>query len=115
MDGFRLDSSIPGLHPDGALDNGKELSSEVASHAKIQKIEPRLLAPYYVESGWPVVLTPIVREAWRRYGANKLKDAEFYCSEAVIAGMVHRSPDLADEVREERERNSQRRKQEVAA
>ena len=103
---FSVGFLYPGLHPDGALDHGKELSSDVVSPAKIRKIEPRLLTPYYVESGWPVVLAPVAKEAWRRYEADELKDDELYCSEAVVAGMVHRCPDLADEVREERDRIS---------
>ena len=34
----------PGLHPDGALHHGEEVSNEVVNHAEIRKIEPRLLA-----------------------------------------------------------------------
>ncbi len=112
---FSVGFLYPGLHPDGALDHGKELSSEVVNHAEIRKIEPRLLAPYYVESGWPVVLAPIAKEAWRRYEADAFKDDELYCSEAVIAGMVHRCPDLADEVREERDRISREKGKATAA
>lgn len=101
---FSVGFLYPGLHPDGALDHGRKLSSEVVNHAEIRKIEPRLIAPYYVESGWPVVLAPVAKEAWRRYEADELKDDELYCSEAVIAGMCHRSPALVEEVREEREK-----------
>jgi hypothetical protein len=39
------------------------------------------------DSGWPDVLERVAKEAWRRYKANELRDDEFYCSEAVIAGM----------------------------
>jgi DNA (cytosine-5)-methyltransferase 1 len=94
----------PGLHPDEATEHGDEQSSERDNRPGIWKTEPRLLAPCYVQSGWPVVLAPIAREAYRRYTAQELKDEEYYCGEAVIAGMVHRSPELADEVRKERER-----------
>jgi DNA (cytosine-5)-methyltransferase 1 len=93
----------PGLHPDGALDNGSETSDEMVNHAEIRKIEPRLITPYYVESGWPVVLAPVAKEAWRRYEAEELKEDEFYCSEAVTAGICSRSPELMEEVRRERE------------
>jgi len=92
----------PGLHPDSALEHGDELSSHMGDFPEIQKVEPRLLAPYYAQSGWPVILAPVAKEAWRRYEAGELKDDEFYCSEAVIAGMCFRSPDLMEEVREER-------------
>jgi DNA (cytosine-5)-methyltransferase 1 len=101
---FAIGFLYPGLHPDGALDHGHELSNEIVNHAAIRKIEPRLLAPFYVESGWPVVLAPVVRDAWRRYRNEELRDDEFYCSEAVIAGMCHRSPSLLDEVKTEREK-----------
>lgn len=102
---FSIGFLYPGLHPDGALEHGREVSSEVENHAEVRKIEPRLLAPYYVESGWPVALAPVVKEAWRRYEAEELKDDEFYCSEAVVAGMCHRNPCLASEVRSERKKN----------
>jgi DNA (cytosine-5)-methyltransferase 1 len=105
----------PGLHPDGALEHGAETSSEIVNHAETRKIEPRLIAPYYVESGWPVVLAPVVKEAWRRFEAEELKDDEFYCSEAVAAGMVYRCPDLADGVREERDRLSREHGKATAA
>ena len=77
----------PGLHPDGALEHGNELSSEPENFPKIRKVEPRLLAPFYVRSGWPVILAPIAEEACRRHETGELKDEEFYCSEAVMAGM----------------------------
>ena len=101
---FSVGFLYPGLHPDGALDHGKETSDEVVNHVEIRKIEPRLLAPFYVESGWPVVLAPVAREAWRRYEADELKDDELYCSEAVVAGMCDRNPALIDEVKREREK-----------
>ena len=94
----------PGLHPDSALEHGTELSSAAEDFPEIRKVEPRLLAPFFVDSGWPVVLAPVAEEAWRRYEAGELKDDEFYCSEAVVAGMCCRNPDLIDGVRQEREK-----------
>jgi DNA (cytosine-5)-methyltransferase 1 len=94
----------PGLHPDSALEHGKEISNAAEDFPEIRKIEPRLLAPYFVDSGWPVILAPIAAEAWRRYETGELKDDEFYCSEAVTAGMCYRNPDLMEEVRHEREK-----------
>jgi DNA (cytosine-5)-methyltransferase 1 len=88
-----------GLHPDSAREHGKDLSYDVDGFPEIRKFEPRLVAPYYVQSGWPVVLAPVLKEAWRRYRAKALKDEEFYCSEAVVAGMCSRSSRLADQVR----------------
>lgn len=94
----------PGLHPDGALDHGDEVSNVAQDFPEIRQIEPRLLAPHYVESGWPVILAPVAAEAWRRYEAGELEDGEFYCSEAVIAGLCFYNPSLAESVRIERER-----------
>jgi DNA (cytosine-5)-methyltransferase 1 len=94
----------PGLHPDGALDHGEETSDVAQDIPEIRQIEPRLLAPKYVESGWPVILAPVAAEAWRRYESGQLADGEFYCSEAVIAGLCFYNPALADRVRIERER-----------
>ena len=51
-----------------------------------------------------MILAPIAAEAWRRYETGELKDDEFYCSEAVTAGMCYRNPDLMEEVRHEREK-----------
>jgi hypothetical protein len=48
------------------------------------------------------VLAPVANEAWRRYEAGEFTEDEFYCSEAVIAGICHRSPELAEDVRRER-------------
>lgn len=103
---FSVGFLYPGLHPDGSIDHGKEQSSEVVNHVEVRKIEPRLLSPYYVKSGWPVVLAPVAKEAWRRFEIGELKDDELYCSEAVMAGMCHRSPTLAKEVKSEREKIS---------
>jgi len=92
----------PGLHPDSALEHGKELCNDAEDFPEIRKVEPRLLAPYFVDSGWPVVLAPVAEEAWRRYESGDLKDDEFYCSEAVVAGMCSRNPELVEEVRKGR-------------
>ena len=92
-----------GLHPDGALDHGEAICRQPPSdYQPLRQIEPRLLSPYYERSGWPVVLAPIAREAWRRYRNDQLKEDEFYCSEAQMAGICHRNPDLAESVKIER-------------
>lgn len=80
-----------GLHPDAALDHGDRITRKPQQdYPLVRELEPRLLAPYYERSGWPVVLSPIAREAWRRYRADELTEDEFYCSEAQMAGMRHR-------------------------
>lgn len=92
-----------GLHPDSALEHGTRIANDAKDYLEISRVEPRLVKPYYEQSGWPVVLVPVAKEAWRRYEIGNIKDDEFYCSEAQIAGICHRSPELAEEVREERE------------
>ncbi len=92
-----------GLHPDGVLDHGETICRQsLGDYQGLRDIEPRLLAPYYERSGWPVVLAPIAREAWRRYRNKQLREDEFYCSEAQMAGMCHRNLNLAETVRAER-------------
>lgn len=92
-----------GLHPDSTLDHGETILRDGhKDYPTISKIEPRLLAPYYERSGWPVLLAPIAREAWRRFRNKQLREDEFYCSEAQMAGMCHRSPELAESVARER-------------
>jgi DNA (cytosine-5)-methyltransferase 1 len=93
----------PGLHPDSALEHATELSSETDDFPEVRRVEPRLLTPFFVQSGWPVILAPVAEEAWRRYDAGELKEDELYCSEAVVAGMCCRNPDLIEGVRQERE------------
>lgn len=89
-----------GLHPDGALDHGDDVCDiPPRGNAGIESMDARLIAPYYERSGWPVVLAPIAHEVWRRFGRGKLKDDEFYCSEAQMAGVCHRSYELSEEVR----------------
>jgi DNA (cytosine-5)-methyltransferase 1 len=91
-----------GLHPDSALEHGTRIAYDIQDWPPISRLEPRLVKPYYEQSGWPVVLAPVAKEAWRRFENGRLKDDEFYCCEAQLAGICHRSPGLADEVREGR-------------
>jgi DNA (cytosine-5)-methyltransferase 1 len=93
-----------GLHPDSALEHGTRIAYDAQDYSPVSRVEPRLVKPYYEQSGWPVVLAPVAKEAWRRYESGDLKDDEFYCSEAQMAGICHRSPELEAEVREERGR-----------
>jgi DNA (cytosine-5)-methyltransferase 1 len=91
-----------GLHPDSALDHGSELSNDPENVPDISDVEPRLLSPRYVQSGWPVLLVPIAEDAWRRYEAGELEDEEFYCSDAVVAGLCFRNRDLVQQLSPER-------------
>ncbi len=91
-----------GLHPDSALEHGTETADDFEDWPEVRRIDPRLIGPNYVQSGWPVVLEPVAKEAWRRFDAGEMSESEFYCIEAVIAGMCHRDPDLMQQVRQER-------------
>jgi DNA (cytosine-5)-methyltransferase 1 len=93
-----------GLHPESALEHGTRIAHDARDYSPVSRVEPRLVKPYYEQSGWPVVLAPVAKEAWRRYKSGEFNDDEFYCSEAQMAGICHRSPELAAEVREERGR-----------
>ena len=79
-----------GLHPDSALDHGTIIRQDGDNYEPVALVEPRLINPYYEESGWPIVLAPIVREAWWRYENGLLKEDEFYASPAQMAGMQYR-------------------------
>ncbi|MGD0390992.1 MAG: DNA cytosine methyltransferase [Tepidisphaeraceae bacterium] len=94
---YSISFLFSGLHPDSALEHGDKVSSRLEMPA-IGSIDLRHLARHYVRSGWPVALAPVAKDAWRRYQAGELKDDEFYCSRAVLAGMVHRNPGLLDDV-----------------
>lgn len=72
----------PTLHPDAALENGHELSLGPKRGVSF------VLEPIYVRSGWPVELIPIAREARRRYDAGELREDEYYCSAAYMAGAM---------------------------
>lgn len=87
-----------GLHPDSALEHGTRIAHDAPDYPKVSHFEPRLIQPYYEQSGWPVILAPVAREAWRRYESGCMSDDDFYCCEAQLAGMRHRSSALAQEV-----------------
>lgn len=94
---FSLAFLYAGLHPDSALDHGKTVSRVIEHQVPESDRESRLLVPFYERSGWPVILAPIAAEAWRRYRAKELRDEEFYCSEAQMAGMCFRNPWAAEQ------------------
>lgn len=79
-----------GLHPDGATEHGTELLTVYDGPEEFRSIDSRLVVPRHVNSGWPVVLTPLAEEAWRRYDQALLTDNEMYCAEAQHAGFLDR-------------------------
>lgn len=77
---------LPDLHPDNAIDHG--LTEEEWPECKL--ILPGLPPKQrrrYARSGWPVALTLVGREAWRRREAGQLTDREIYCTKAPAALM----------------------------
>lgn len=73
-----------GLHPDDGLHNRNSI-----------QLSPELpwgladsLREYYEESGWPVALIGLLDEMWLRYEKGEYKDEEFYCADAVKAGIL---------------------------
>lgn len=94
------------LYPGILWDENTHVSYDAPDRPGLSDIEPRLVRPFYEPSGWPVVLVPVVTEAWRRYEARELDWEELYCKEAVLAGMCHRNPELAKKVKREREQLS---------
>ena len=87
---FAIGYLYGGLHPDEAEDHGTEVSYMTEGPDRFRLIEPRLIDPSYVRSGWPVVLAPLAAEAWRRDELGMMADDELYCYELVKAGIVGR-------------------------
>ena len=83
------------LHPDSALDHGKRVSNASVKRRATGVIEPRLAGPYFEQSGWPIALAPLAKEAWRRFRLGVFGANEFYCVDAQIAGMRDTDFELA--------------------
>ncbi len=65
---------LPHLHPESALDNGKEIS------AIPKRSTSFCLEPYFIRSGWPVELAPIAQEAHRRHQSGRLQASDYFHS-----------------------------------
>jgi len=87
---FAIGYLYGGLNPDEATNHGIEISYEGDGPDRFRLIEPRLIAPFYVNSGWPLVLAPLADEAWLRFDEGALEDDELYCYEMVHAGIEGR-------------------------
>ena len=81
-----------GLHPDDAGEPGPTVVENDVDYPVVSQIEPHLITPCHAESGWPVALIPIAKEALRRYEAGLMAEAEYYCCKAQMAGFHHRNP-----------------------
>ena len=65
---------LPHLHPESALDNGREISAIPSRTISF------CLEPYFIRSGWPVELAPIAQEASRRHQSGRLASSEYFHS-----------------------------------
>lgn len=63
---------LPHLHPESALDNGREISDVPRRDVSF------CLEPFYIRSGWPVEVVPIAEEAHFRYQAGRLDVSEYF-------------------------------------
>ena len=77
---------FPGLHPDNALDHGKEIEEVPTEQLGLPGFA-ELLSRRHTRSGWPVALELIGREAWRRYERRELADDQLYCVAAQRGGL----------------------------
>lgn len=87
---FAIGYLYGGLNPDEATYHGSEVSHEDDGPDRFRLIEPRLIAPFYVRSGWPLELAPIADEAWRRDELGMMADDELYCYELIKIGILDR-------------------------
>jgi DNA (cytosine-5)-methyltransferase 1 len=83
---FALFYLFPGLHPDSALDHG-DLGARWSTKQFASPGLEDLAEHRFARSGWPVALELLGHEAWRRYGADELREQEFYCVVAQRRGM----------------------------
>jgi DNA (cytosine-5)-methyltransferase 1 len=80
---------LPELHPDGAVDSGRETRPAEAATWHEQSLSPavsKLLAKVFRRSGWPVALLPLADEVRRRFELGLVSEDDYYCSEAHVAG-----------------------------
>jgi DNA (cytosine-5)-methyltransferase 1 len=78
---------FPDLHPDNALDHGKNIEEDAPQHLSVHALE-RLAARRYARSGWPVALELIGLDAWWRYEDGQITSDELYCVEVQRAGLA---------------------------
>ena len=68
----KIHQLLPHLHPESALDNGKEISSIPNRSVSF------CLEPYFTRSGWPCELASIAIEASRRHKSGLLSTRDYY-------------------------------------
>jgi DNA (cytosine-5)-methyltransferase 1 len=79
---------MPGLHPDSVPQRSFEVVTEtVQVPCDVPDSLCESLRVADAATGWPIALIPILRNAWRRYKCGDLKEHEFYCVGAQMAGL----------------------------
>jgi len=79
---------MPGLHPDSVPQrSGETIMGEADVACDLPDSLCEALRVADAATGWPVTLIPVLRNAWRRYKCGDLKEHEFYCVEAQMAGL----------------------------
>jgi len=76
------------LHPDSAINHGALKHNHVKVQFPIMNKEiPFLIRPVFTQSGWPLRLVPIAKEARNRFINGELSIDEYYFSDIQIAGL----------------------------
>ncbi len=78
---------FPGLHPDNALDHGRERLDWPEATRVLPTLPPDD-RQYFPRSGWPCSLVLIGKEAWCRFNAKEIADDDFYCAEVQHARLA---------------------------
>ena len=83
------------MHPDSALENGHVKNNEAIQEIPfLREIDSRLLFPIFERSGWPMLLTPYVKEARSRFEEKKWSTEEYYCSNYFISGYLNHGEEI---------------------
>lgn len=69
---YKIHRVLPHLHPESALDNGKEISPIPNRNVSF------CLEPFYLRSGWPIELVPVAVEANKRYKAGRFSANDYF-------------------------------------
>ncbi len=90
---FAIAFLYPGLHPDSSHTRGVKREVKAAGELELlaEKTDSRLVSPVYSQTGWPVVLTTIAHEAFRRYAYGRLTEPMYYAGTANYCGQDYRS------------------------
>ncbi len=84
----------PEIHPDGVIEDGK-VSQELCNdysyiNDELKQRYPELISECYKQNGCPLILEPVIREAYRRYKHGELKYSEYYSSYALYTSIHNR-------------------------